>query len=824
MGHRTMLVFVASMTALAAHADFAFDPGKWTVQNGAKDGVRAERAPSGGLRVVLPATATNRVQLAYAFGKAPLRLTPYPCLEATLTASGGLDGGEFCLVAGGNAAGGGHVGISTAYKAKDPNWWSHQRDALIGCFHPAKEQVIVHQVNPRETIPAGKEVTVRRELAKISNETTNHTLSVCYLRLPPNRTGKDQTVDFASVKVLDEVPGDATWLAAAKEADAALAALKTDFSDSSAMLEPPPGNRFAEPFAVVRDGRPAAEIVLAPETAETPVLKTAAEELQKWLKAVTGVELPIRADGTFSKGLGGVNVLNLPARAVNRILLGKRLVPSYRRCGWFADAGWNEILARLAGRDGFAIRRDPENPRHLHVFGAKDKGTMNGVFALLENNTDIIWARPDEALGTVYTTRTGDFSLVWGDEVVDVPDSATRGWNTYASRAWMSRNRCNVFNGGGGGDIEWTNPGKAKWGVSAVRHLGGHNIFHFLKGETDPTLFAHNDAGVRTGGQPCWSNPRTFEIFASNVLNCARMQMEGPGRLYINLQDSWMSCLCSECRRAFRAPDGTWLEPTDENFYSTRYYMFMNRVAAALAKEMPEKKIQTLAYFGSLPKPACDLHPALVPEWAPYPQQDIKRPLFHPSNRLHFQHLLDWHAALPPERLEVYGYWGLYFGHYRPVADVLKYDIRLLNRWTRGCTSEVREWREPDASWDMSGVELWTITRLYWNPYADPDQLRKRYIRRTYREAAPAVERFYGAIRQAYFADPRPDGLGGGYSGGVSMKWLASRCDLAALKGFLAEAKGLVRHPTAAVLVDRLAARFDADCAALEKAKAKAKK
>lgn len=814
MTRKTMMLLTLGVAACAARADFAFDPGKWTVQNGAKDGVRVERAASGGFRVVLPATATNRVQLAYAFGKAPLKLTPYPCLEVTMTSSAGLRGGDFQFVASGGAPGGGSVGISTAYKAKRPNWWSHQRDALIGCFHPAKEQVIVHQVNPREAIPAGREVTVWRELAKVSNETTNRLVSVCRLRLPGNATGKPQTVEFASVKVLDEVPGDAKWLAAAKRADAALASLVTDYSDSSALLEPPADHRFAEPFAVVKDGRPAAEIVLAPETAEVPVLKTAAEELQKWLKAVTGVKLPIRADGFFTKGLGGVNVLNLPTNGLNRILLGKRLVPSYRSCGWFANPGWDVILARLSGRDGFAIRRDPANPRHLHVFGQKDKGTMNGVFALLENNTDIIWARPDEKLGTVYTTRAGDFSLVWGDEVVDVPDSAVRGWNSYVGREWMSRNRCNVFNGGGGGDIEWTNPGKAKWGAAFVRHLGGHNIFHFLKGETDPALFAHNDAGVRTGGQPCWSNPRTRTVFTSNVLNCARMQMEGPGRIYINLQDSWMSCLCSDCRRAFRAPDGTWLEPTDENFYSTRYFMFLNGVAAALVAELPEKRIQTLAYFGSLPRPACDLHPAIIPEWAPYPQQDIKRPLFHPSNRLHFQHLLDWHAALPPERLEVYGYWGLYFRQYRPVADVLKYDIRLLNRWTHGCSSEVPNWREPDASWDMSGVELWTITRLYWNPYADPDQLRKRYIRRTYREAAPAVERFYGAIRQAYFADPRPDGLGGGYSGGVSMKWLDAACDLAALRGHLAEAKRRVKHPTAAVLVDRLAARFDADCAA----------
>ena len=224
--------------------------------------------------------------------------------------------------------------------------------------------------------------------------------------------------------------------------------------------------------------------------------------------------------------------------------------------------------------------------------------------------------------------------------------------------------------------------------------------------------------------------------------------------------------------------------------------------------------------------PACAISPNLTPEWAPYPQQDIKRPLFHPSNRLHFQHLLDWHGALPADRLEIYGYWGLYFGGlFRPMADTLKYDIRLLNKWTHGCTSEVRDWKDEDESWDLNGIEFWTLTRLYWNPYQDPDQLRKYYIRRTYREAAPAVERFYGHMREAYFADPRPDGLGGGSGGGGgSIAWLEGRGLLASSQADLAEAERLVKHPQAAMLVKRLRNRFDALVEADLKAKAKKSK
>ena len=796
----------ASLCAFAG-GQVRLDPSIFKVDRGAKEGVKVAAA-DGALKVFLPATATNDVQLIYQFGKEPFQLKPYQCLEMTVNSTCGLSGGELYLIPSGWGKGGGHLAFGGGtYKTHDPNSWSYQRSGLVGCFDTREGMKIVRQVNPYAKIPADKDVTIRHGMATVWSATPEpRKMMLAYLRLPANRTGQDQTIVFKDISFYDEIPDDPVWLPRAKKTDAKLAAIKSDYSDSSKMLEPPADHRLKTPFAIVKDGKPAAEIVLAPETKEVPVLRTAAEELQKWLKAVTGVELPITAGGERVVGLGGVSNYTPADNGLNRIMLGKRLVPSYRKSGWFANDGWNEILAAMKGRDGYAIRLNPEKPTDLHVFGVKDKGTLNGVYALLENNTDIIWSRPNLKLGTVYSERKGDFSLVWGDDVLDVPDSAARGWNTYASVEWMSANKCNIFDGGGGGDIEWTNPGKEKWGVSYMKHLGGHNIFHFLKGETDPVLFAHNDEGVRTGGNPCWSNPRTLAAFTSNVLNCARMQFAGPGKLYINLQDTWKSCLCSDCRKAFKAPDGTWLEPTDENFYSTHYFIFMNKVAEALVREMPEKGIVTLAYFGSLPPPACDIHPAITPQWAPYPRVDDKKPLYHPSNRLHLEHLEGWFKKLGPNRLEVYGYWGLGQGFWRPVADAMRYDFQILNRWTVGCTSEVPTWKEED--WDASGVEYWTMTRLYWDPQQDPDRLRKFYIRRTFREAAPAIEKFYGTMRDRYYADTTPEGISGG-AGGVFSR-MVMRPNLGEeLAGHLAEAEKAVKHPQAAELVKRLKARFD---------------
>ncbi len=813
---RTSYFVLLTCSAAAFAAAEPWDLDNWSLSFGGKEGVVFEKVVDGdgavtGWRVVEPPTATNRIEIRSIFAKTPFVLTPYQCMEMTLKSDHDFSGGDFLITANGwTTPGGGSVPIGGSYKSRAPNSWSWQRGGLIGVFHRGRDQEIALQVNPREKIPAGKTVTVRANLANIYAKTPGRECMMFRVALPPNRTGETNTVEITGFRILDEIPDDPVWLPKAKEADAALASLRTDYSDSSWMLDPPATNRFEKPFAVVRDGKPAAEIVLAPETAESPVLRTAAEELQRWIREITGVELPIRADGSRKPGVGGVQGLVLGETELNRILVGKRLVPSYRDCGWFANDGWNEILARLSGRDGYAIRLDPANPRNLHVFGALDKGTLNGVFALLENNTDIIWSRPNEKLGTVFTKTPGELSFVWGDEVVDVPDGESRGWNSFKGVEWMARNKCNLFNGGGGGDIEWAAAGKAKWGVLYRRHLGGHNIFHFLKGETDPLLFAHNDAGERTGGNPCFTSPQMLEAFASNVLNCARMAPDGTRRLYINTQDTWKQCQCSNCLAPIRLDDGTVIENTAENFRSTQYWMFMNKVAERLAAEMPGMGIVSLAYFFTAPPPACRLHPNLVPEFAPYVRTNDKTPIFAPENASWMKRLVGWSKVCPT--VETYDYYGLGLGFPRPLAEVRAFDFAMMHPYVFGMTSEENSFRdEPgqaaEAIWDVSAMEHWVLTKLYWDPRQDVESLRKRYIRRAFREAAPAVEKVYGAIREEWFKSPRASTLGDNPVD-LAKSLLVDTGRAASVSNLLDEAVAAAVHPKSKILAERLRLRL----------------
>ena len=144
-----------------------------------------------------------------------------------------------------------------------------------------------------------------------------------------------------------------------------------DYSDSSKYLDPPREGRIASPLPIVRDGKPCAEIIFA-RGIEPECVETAANELQMWIEKITGAKLP---------------VLTYPSGADNtKLFLGKRVPKISAGPKLFADE-----LKTLADSDGYAVRT---SGREIYIFGATGKGTMNGVFAFLMNNTDLIWPRP----------------------------------------------------------------------------------------------------------------------------------------------------------------------------------------------------------------------------------------------------------------------------------------------------------------------------------------------------------------------------------------------------------------------------------------------
>jgi hypothetical protein len=177
-----------------------------------------------------------------------------------------------------------------------------------------------------------------------------------------------------------------------------------------------PGHALAQD--VVRDGKPVAEVVVPADAPSAEAF--AAKDLCHWIREITGAEVPLVAQ---------------PSPASNtKLCIGKQLA-----------APWKTEPAELKGTDGFAMRRKDSS---VFIFGDRPRGTLYGVYALLEENTDIIWARPAADFGTVFG-RTPNLTLTKTD-VLEKPVFRLRGWNICSLRndrntgVWCMRNRINL--------------------------------------------------------------------------------------------------------------------------------------------------------------------------------------------------------------------------------------------------------------------------------------------------------------------------------------------------------------------------------------------
>ena len=100
-----------------------------------------------------------------------------------------------------------------------------------------------------------------------------------------------------------------------------------------------------------------------------PSERYAAEELQRYLKKISGAKLPIVTDAEKMSG--------------NEILLGDNA--HLRKLNLHID--FNKL-----GSDGFTLRTQGN---HVVIAGGKPRGTLYGVYALLEEKLGVRWFTPD---------------------------------------------------------------------------------------------------------------------------------------------------------------------------------------------------------------------------------------------------------------------------------------------------------------------------------------------------------------------------------------------------------------------------------------------
>lgn len=306
---------------------------------------------------------------------------------------------------------------------------------------------------------------------------------------------------------------------------------------------------MAQELVIAEEGHTDYVIVVGEEA--SPSEKHAATELQKFLEEMSKARLPIVDD----RG---------PVRA-QEIILGDNA--HLRQLGVKID------FAGL-GEEGFTIRTVPP---HLIIAGGRLRGTLYGVYTLLEEHLGCRWFATD---CSVIPQRERIVVRDLEERQVPVLEYREPFYKDAFDGDWCARNRMNSSHG----QLDENRGGK-------ITYQGFVHTFNYLLppekyfGEHPEYFSEINGKRVREHTQLCCTNPEVQRLVAEEVLRLMREHPEA--KVFSVSQNDWHNfCQCEECTKVAER-EGSQIGPILE---------LVNYVADQVREEFPNNIIDTLAY------------------------------------------------------------------------------------------------------------------------------------------------------------------------------------------------------------------------------------
>lgn len=445
------------------------------------------------------------------------------------------------------------------------------------------------------------------------------------------------------------------------------------------------------------------DYVIVPGDAKNPIHKSAAEELQKYLKQITGAEFPIRASGDAT---------------------GHRIIVGYSETlrSKTADVTWSKLSS-----DSIIIRTSGDD---LLLAGGEPRGTLYAVYTFLEDTIGVRWWTSTEEFVPRKTT-------------LQIPDLNTTYTPAFSYREAYYRD-------------PGTNPAFAvklklngQWN-RIPPELGGHyeilGLVHTFYRLLPPEKYFKEHPewyslirGKRTtnNAQLCLTN----DDMRKELTRCALEWIKKkPHAGYISISQNDFNggqCECDACRA---------LE-LQEHSPAGPLIHFINKVAADITKEYPDFKVETLAYQ----------YTRKAPEHVkPAPNVLIRlctiecmfnRPLTDPVNRSFAQDIRDWQSITP--NLFVWDY-VTNFSNYlspHPNLHVLAPNLRFFRQ--HGVTGLFEQGDIACPVGDFVRLRAWLLAHLLWNPTAVEDRLRNEFLRGYYGPAAEPLNEYLSLIQRS---------------------------------------------------------------------------
>jgi hypothetical protein len=450
-------------------------------------------------------------------------------------------------------------------------------------------------------------------------------------------------------------------------------------------------------ITLAEQGKSPYQIVLS--TNAIPSERYAAEELQRYLERITGAKLPISDTETIGS---------------HEILLGH-------------SAHLQKLSPRLyfsaIGSDGFALRTDGN---HLIIEGGQPRGTLYGVYTLLEERLGVRWFTPELEV----VPRTNRLVLSSLDERREPALQYREVYWTEMMRNpdFAARHRLN------GEHYQLTD----KHGGPAAVYFPFVHSFDAL---IPPDLYTNHPEyfplinGRRARGyvQRCLSNP---DLVSLAIVRVRQWLKEHPEATIISVSqnDTGNWCECEKCKALDDA----------EGSPAASLIQFVNAIAADIEHDYPKVRIDTLAYQYTRKPPAtlrprrnviirlcsiecCFAHPLAT--------------CASPENRRFREDIAAWQPVAPT--LYVWDYTPN-FAHYQqpfPNFDALQPNVKFfVGHGVKGLFEEGNY--SSGGGGEMGPLRAYLLAELLWNPELDVRKLTDEFLAAYYGAAAPKLHAY----------------------------------------------------------------------------------
>ena len=448
-------------------------------------------------------------------------------------------------------------------------------------------------------------------------------------------------------------------------------------------------------ITIAENGSSAFRIIIPTEA--IPAERYAAEELQSYLLKISGVKLPILTDSE-------------PASR-NEIVLGET-----SRVKTF-----NESLAFGGyGPDGFNLLTEKGK---LFITGGRPRGTLNGVYSLLEEKLGVRWFTPElEHVPKATQVRLAELN----ETKLPALEYREVFWTEVMRNAdFAARHRMNGPN----------NKLSEKHGGSFAVYFPFVHSFDALIPpalfDTHPEYFPWID-GKRVNGyvQRCLTNPEVLKLAIQKVREWIK---ERPDATIISVSqnDTGNWCHCPDCK----ALDDREGSP------AATLLQFVNAIAADIQNDYPKIRIDTLAYQYTRKNPKilrphanvivrlCSIECCFAHSLADCSSEE---------NRRFRDDIISWQPSAP--LLYVWDYTPN-FGHYEqpfPNFDSLQPNVQFFVRHGVKGLFEQGNY-SPGGYGEMGPLRAYILAKLLWNPETDVKGHIAEFCQAYYGKAAGSV-------------------------------------------------------------------------------------